>query len=282
MRRAILPFILFLLSSSAFAQSSFRFSYLFYAKRDVADEKYHTSDMKLDFDGRTTFFYNENGFKRDSLDVIVFDGSGNIIDEEAYGKRTRIQAVGSSMISWVDFEQRTFTVCYAEPATFIGSMPMELPQWEFTGEEETITGYSCKIAKGRYLGREWTVWYTEDIPVNVGPWLLWGTPGLIVKATDSEHIFYFELFAVERIAASRLKDELSYRETINSRSHRKLFDMDMKGMETMHTRYNRDSDYMERIHGITGGYIEDRNGNRKEISRTNPYIPLISDDFWKK
>ena len=106
--------------------------------------------------------------------------------------------------------------------------------------------------------------------------------GLIVKATDSEHIFYFELFAVERIAASRLRDELSYRETINSRSHRKLFDMDMKGMETMHTRYNRDSDYMERIHGITGGYIEDRNGNRKEISRTNPYIPLISDDFWKK
>lgn len=68
-----------------------------------------------------------------------------------------------------------------------------LPQIEWQVEEEarTILGYTCQKATGTLYGREWTVWFTMDIPVSEGPWLLSGLPGLILEATDSEGLFHF-------------------------------------------------------------------------------------------
>lgn len=45
-----------------------------------------------------------------------------------------------------------------------------------------ILGYKCYMATTKFRGREWTVYYTEDIPVSLGPWKLGGLPGLILAA----------------------------------------------------------------------------------------------------
>ncbi|WP_297063293.1 GLPGLI family protein, partial [uncultured Duncaniella sp.] len=39
-------------------------------------------------------------------------------------------------------------------------------------------------------GRNWTAWYTEEIPITDGPWKFGGLPGLILKVEDDkkEHI----------------------------------------------------------------------------------------------
>ena len=43
-------------------------------------------------------------------------------------------------------------------------------------------------------GKQWRVWYCEDIPASAGPWKLRGLPGLIVKAEDIDGIHCFELY----------------------------------------------------------------------------------------
>lgn len=57
-----------------------------------------------------------------------------------------------------------------------------------------MSGYLCHKAVGKYGGRTWTAWYTEDIASAFGPWKLRGLPGLIVKAEDNEGIHCFELY----------------------------------------------------------------------------------------
>lgn len=60
----------------------------------------------------------------------------------------------------------------------------EIPDfgWELTDSVKTILGYECNGARCSFRGREWTVYYAEDIPVMEGPWKLCGLPGLIMEA----------------------------------------------------------------------------------------------------
>lgn len=60
----------------------------------------------------------------------------------------------------------------------------EIPDfgWELTDSVKTILGYECKGARCSFRGRDWTVYYAEDIPVMEGPWKLCGLPGLIMEA----------------------------------------------------------------------------------------------------
>lgn len=67
------------------------------------------------------------------------------------------------------------------------------PAWTYTFEDTaTVMGYHCHAAKCNYGGREWKVYYTNDIPLPYGPWKLNGVKALVLKAVDSEHNFVFE------------------------------------------------------------------------------------------
>lgn len=65
---------------------------------------------------------------------------------------------------------------------------------------DTITrqGYKCKYATAKFRGRTWRVWYTEEVPMSVGPWKLHGLPGLIVAAQDDSRRLRFFLQGVRK------------------------------------------------------------------------------------
>ena len=68
-----------------------------------------------------------------------------------------------------------------------------LPEWKYNSDETaTIMGYHCHVATCNYGGREWKVFYTNDIPLPYGPWKLNGVKALVLKAEDSERNFIFE------------------------------------------------------------------------------------------
>jgi GLPGLI family protein len=73
------------------------------------------------------------------------------------------------------------------------------PQWIISDETATILSYSCQKATARFRGRDWTVWFTMDIPLNAGPWKLRGLPGLILKAADSRNHYVFECIGIEQL-----------------------------------------------------------------------------------
>lgn len=69
--------------------------------------------------------------------------------------------------------------------------------WKLTDSVTTVLGYECQSARCKFRGREWTVFYTEDIPLTDGPWKLYGLPGLIMKASDADGHYTFECIGIK-------------------------------------------------------------------------------------
>lgn len=91
---------------------------------------------------------------------------------------------------------------YTEPLPDFG--------WELTDDTLTVGGYLCQKAVGKYGGRTWTAWYSEDVSAPYGPWKLRGLPGMILKAEDADGIFHFDFAGLMRRSA-----KISYMEKGN-------------------------------------------------------------------
>ena len=66
--------------------------------------------------------------------------------------------------------------------------------WKITGETKKIGDHTVTKATTKFRGREYTAWFTTDIPLPYGPWKLQGLPGLILEAYDTykEIYWYFK------------------------------------------------------------------------------------------
>jgi len=80
-------------------------------------------------------------------------------------------------------------------AQYSESIPVQ--NWAVSDETQTVAGYSCQKATCKFRGREYTAWFTTDIPINNGPWKFGGLPGLILKAYDKDKLFTFECVGIE-------------------------------------------------------------------------------------
>lgn len=92
----------------------------------------------------------------------------------------------------ISFSDRPLTEYYRYEET------MERPAWKMEASQEMIAGYHCQKASARFRGRDWTVWFTPEIPLSDGPWKLWGLPGLILKAEESEKQFSFICIGIQQ------------------------------------------------------------------------------------
>ena len=65
--------------------------------------------------------------------------------------------------------------------------------WQLCDSTKRIKGFEAYMATCHYHGREWTVWFTPDIPFSDGPWMFCGLPGLVLEAYDKDYLFSFRL-----------------------------------------------------------------------------------------
>ncbi|ADQ17903.1 Protein of unknown function, Porph ging [Leadbetterella byssophila DSM 17132] len=84
-------------------------------------------------------------------------------------------------------------------------------KWEITSQQKTVLGYTCQMARGQYSGRNYSVWFTTDLPFTQGPWILHGLPGLILEVEDSTGEVQFKAKSITR-SASTLENTDSFYE----------------------------------------------------------------------
>jgi GLPGLI family protein len=69
--------------------------------------------------------------------------------------------------------------------------------WELSEDTLTCLSYLCQKATCTFRGRDYTAWFTIDIPISNGPWKFGGLPGLILKVEDSKGEYIFECVGIE-------------------------------------------------------------------------------------
>lgn len=90
-------------------------------------------------------------------------------------------------------------VVYSE-GIFNGMTPVKLGyrekpvfNWKISPEKVKIGEYNAQKATTDFGGRKWTAWFSTDIPFPDGPYKFSGLPGLIVKISDDDKAYTWEL-----------------------------------------------------------------------------------------
>ncbi len=250
-------------------------------KKEAPDKGYKLyQDMLLDlYEGRS-LFYNERDFVYDSLFSISFDKNGSMLKNEAAEQLTRTRSALHWMTA-IDYPAGTFTQYYKFLQTIIGNGMLEMPGWTMTDEEKEIAGYACRKATAHYLGRDWTAWFTEEVPSQAGPWLLWGLPGLIVEARDADNYIIFKLTGIEPLddnhRAVFLEDWLR---SYTNKSHQ-VYEYDIKEAESVYTKMRSDISFAAHMSNPgTKVMTKDATGKMVPVEAP-PYLPLIPTEYWK-
>lgn len=159
----------------------------------------------LDIGDKASHFYGLNNVQRQLIQDRVLAQGGTVGDvmnacERAGYRRSRLMYQlwkNYPATNQLTFVEKTFKhLRYTEP--------MMRPEWTLVPKDSIIAGYHCQQATTDYRGRHWTVWFTPEIPYSDGPWMLYGLPGLILQAEESEGLFSFSCTQIERIEGEPL------------------------------------------------------------------------------
>ncbi len=72
--------------------------------------------------------------------------------------------------------------------------------WKISGEKQKIGEYNAQKATTTFGGRNWTAWFSTDIPFQDGPYKFYGLPGLIVKLEDDKKNYSWELKGNKKVS----------------------------------------------------------------------------------
>lgn len=74
--------------------------------------------------------------------------------------------------------------------------------WKIVNEKQKIGDLYCQKAEVDYGGRHWTAWFAESVDLHEGPYIFNGLPGLIVKISDSQLDYDFNLMQLRNVIKS--------------------------------------------------------------------------------
>ena len=80
-------------------------------------------------------------------------------------------------------------------------------KWELQSGDSIVIGHHCSAALLHHKGRSYLAWYAEDIPVNAGPYVFDGLPGLILKISSLDGDYQWEATGIEGINAPIVEKE---------------------------------------------------------------------------
>ena len=217
----------FLLISAFFsAQNRFIYDYKFVTdstnKADVKSEL-----MYLDISEKGSKFYSREVYISDSIMTAAFE--------------KQIKATGSMNVDMKAMSMRKGSVRYKIHKNYPSFETYSLTrsgmdaykvwdkrkiQWKILPEKQKIGEFDAQKAVTEFAGRKWTAWFTEEIPINEGPYKFKNLPGLIVKLEDDTQSHLFMLLAIKNLgnlepesSAFEIKNEIE----INRKEYKKIF-----------------------------------------------------------
>jgi GLPGLI family protein len=137
------------------------------------------------------------------------DGDMSIYEEDFQNSRSKgneedeMITLNKNPIFFKDLRDNIF--CYSDQIRFkyfTIKDKINPIDWQLMDESKIILGYSCQKASCNFRGRQYYVFFTNEIPIQDGPWKLIGLPGLILEATSDDTYASFKI-TVEKLDFSQ-------------------------------------------------------------------------------
>jgi GLPGLI family protein len=115
------------------------------------------------------------------------------------------------------FRDHVYTNNKFLPVIVTESMPKF--NWIMLNGTKKIGNFICNKAGLNFRGRNYTIWYTTEIPTSFGPWKFYGLPGLITSITTDDKSIVFDLVSVEstskvNISAPSEGEQIEFKEYV--------------------------------------------------------------------
>ena len=209
MKQFYIPFIFLLISSLVPAQElTDKFKYkatydLTWQIDSTNSESIQNETMVLFIGDKISRFSSEGQYIADSI-------------KEAYKDRERTQQSFNEMRSKMPMSALNFYVFKRQNSAQVSFtekivkdnyryiQDIDDLNWEILPETKEVAGFVAQKAKASFSGRDYTAWFTTEIPISEGPYKFRGLPGLILEISDNDDYYTFKLNGFKE-----LNDEIS-------------------------------------------------------------------------
>ncbi|WP_051190475.1 GLPGLI family protein [Kaistella palustris] len=167
---------------------------LIYKSNPTQKDKIKKQNYKLDILGGTSIFRIESRRTSDSLIAKTGFGLGYNTDpnHEFYLTKDRDHSV----------IKKHFVSPMSRDKFFIKID--DVLSWKILPETAVIANINCQKAEVEYGGRNWSAWFTKEIPVSEGPYYFHGLPGLILQIQDDQEDYVFKATEIKNLANNSL------------------------------------------------------------------------------
>ncbi len=187
-----------------FAQNRFFYEYKFISdSTDKADVKKEM--MLLDIDKNGSSYYSQDKFVADSTSKADLEKQLKLNPNNINISRRDKPGMVSYKVTkqYPDFKTYLFTRISSDSYKIEED---QKPEWKILPDKQKIGEYNAQKATTKFGGREWTAWFSTDLPFQDGPYKFYGLPGLIVKIEDKTGSHSMTLVGNKTIAIAADKE----------------------------------------------------------------------------
>jgi len=239
--------ICYLISIATFAQNSVEITYNIETNFPL---KYQTKAILKIVDNKSHYIVLKS--KNSSSEFTITDENGGIaISAPESDKRpvVLVDLEAQMLYSYVPMFQKYNLIKETLPKI----------KWKIINEYKDFKNLKCQKANGYFRGRNYTAWFSKDIPLPFGPWKLNGLPGLIIEAKDDKNQVYFTASKISYNKSITIEDFPSEKKAVALKTF--ISEIIPKKFEELESKMNSKSD---RDISFTL-HLPDRN-NAKEIT----------------
>ncbi len=177
-----IAFAAFMLFSVNIFSQTHRFIYVFKYKVDSLDTDYEKQEMVLDINPDEVKFYEYQFAVNDSLTRLPQHEFSQYTSQSQQTLKRKINT--NNNLNYVQIMMMPYYYVYESTDPI---------RWKIENETKTLGSYKIQKATTQFGGRNWTAWFTSDLPISEGPYKFRGLPGLIVAIEDSQKHFVYQL-----------------------------------------------------------------------------------------
>lgn len=191
-----------------------RVMYSFTQRNSEDISKFKVDTMALDIGLKWSKYYDPTINRKDSIRAskmqniksisVLKDKPDALINHIEANRLNETIIKSDEGISYVIYKNRPENKIYTLDKNSSGVsvlLPEDLllQNWTFNMDTCQVLGYMCQKADILFRGREYEIFFAQEIPLNDGPFKFYGLPGLIMKIKSKDGLFRFEAIGLQKI-----------------------------------------------------------------------------------